>query len=457
MVLNNPYYIYPGYPFAGYNDIENYNPELIRLNEYINELKSTIGRKVLVHLTLGTAAEELSKEKRIDVRFQWQQMLPEHIHTLLKNNTEMSIIHIVVSPCNFFKDGDYNPLFTKKAPEFEWYMDEKNTFRSRKYANYVTKIFYCPMPSSYDYSGLIKKMNSEPLIFNKDMIAKIEQTNDDKFFIDMFYYNMHQLFNIVNSYNGYVSCFSYAVFNADTIKASFSDYYLFREIKELFMDDYETSNRILAEWVYRVETFVMIIHNTRSTKKFFSYISPFLLSKSTLKSDNIQYLTINKDVHINDMMKLVEFTPSIMSNKIEITDSLYKCLGITNNEKIKQMKQIIVNNIKDKWLSGLIDIDDYIEKHDVYSNIFTIDTYLEYLLNLSDSNIGISIRRMLNVPINSHIIDKNEINELSLILKKNIIIINNNGDELYSADYKYHDSEVIVYDKKTMKYGNFIL
>ncbi len=313
MSLNNPYYLYPGYPLSGYTDLKEYNKNLIDLNEYIKQLTTEVNTKILLHLTIGSAAEELNNSLKKNIDFQWQQLLPEHVQRYAKKNN-MKVLNIIISPSSIFKDK-YNPLFIKNTPKYYWDNSDKNSYKSQKY-NLLVKTFYCPLPSNCDYTKFMDKMKSTNL-FDDEYLSTLEQTMDDKKFIIDFYNNLKILFNKVNEFNGIVTCFSYAVFNAETNNSKYNNYYLFRELTNLFDND----KRILAEWVYRIGFYSVINYKTR---ELISFVKPKTLDDNTLKHNDINLLNINtlktnkyiyKNVNDNHFINININNYKVLNNK----------------------------------------------------------------------------------------------------------------------------------------------
>ncbi len=254
-MLTNPYFIYPGFPFSGYHDTNTYNRNLIDLDNYIKELTCNISHKAIVHITIGAAAEEAYTDYNKDIKYQWHQLFPEHLYKIIRTNQNIPIYNIIIAPNNFLKEK-YMPVFIKKTRELNWEY-ENNTFQT---GNLTVKIFCCQMPSVCDYTRLIDNLRKHN-IHDESYYQSINQTEYDKIFINNFYENLKYLFNKVNYYNGLVSCYSFAVFNADTFKARYNNFSMFKEIKTLFSKD-KLANRVLAEWVYIMTYYNVHIYNT---------------------------------------------------------------------------------------------------------------------------------------------------------------------------------------------------
>jgi len=81
-------------------------------------------------------------------------------------------------------------------------------------------------------------------------VEKIKQTSYDRKFIMQFYNNLENLFDVVDK-NGFITCFSFAVFNTKTNRSSINNYKMFEEIKYHF----NKNKRLLAEWLFTENNF----------------------------------------------------------------------------------------------------------------------------------------------------------------------------------------------------------
>jgi hypothetical protein len=272
--LNNPYYMYPGFPFSGYHERDIYNHHLINLNNYIKELINNISNKVLLHITIGAAGEEAHVDYNKNIGYQWQQLFPEHLMKFIKENPYVPVYNIIIAP-NKFLNNNYKPLFIKNTNKLHWYSDKSNMYQTE---NFTVQMFCCPMPSECNYSSLINRLRTHN-IMDENYYKSIEQTQNDKDFIKKFYNNLEILFDKINYYNGLVSCFSFAVFNAETIKAQYNNFTMFKEITKLFPK--LNNQRILAEWVYILNYYY--VHVFRQNKKICYIKNKYIKDKEISK------------------------------------------------------------------------------------------------------------------------------------------------------------------------------
>lgn len=442
--LNNPYFKYPGFPFSGYVNKTRYNSELNRLYDYINELHTQINQNTILHLSFGSAVEEYYNNVKTsgyftegyhNIDFQWQQLFPEHIQRAINENPEFRIINIIISPSKDF-ETDYIPVFIDKTPELNWYRyDENNTFMSRT-NNIIVKIFNCPMPSNYDYTKIITKLESSGLYRDKTIIDNMIQTLYDKKFIAKFYSNLNDLFNKIYVYNGLVTCFSYAVFNDNTEKRIYNNYYLFREIKNLFGQNYTNSKRILAEWVYKLGFYNVLIYNSEE-ENIISYTKPQTLNVAESEFYELNFYTfrIKKTFYISTK-----------------ENTLYKCLNINDTGKIKNFKKNI-----------LIKLNEFEKKESKFKNYdksINIDR-LEIVFNNTDElEKKTFLSTVLSVDINTIIFNKLELDIISSILSKRIVIIDTDGNHIHDTsknqlfNLNYDDICTLEYDTKKMVFSN---
>lgn len=255
-VLSFPYYTYPGILCSGYQNTSTYNIELQRLYRDIIELEE-IHEPTLLHITIGAAMEEMIVEHfsvNSEATFQWKQLLPNHIFKAIKRG--IKIIHLVISPNkNFSYDEFIDPLFVTKTLELEWDLYDDRKYTSRKYPNYKVW-FYCTMMPSTDLKNesVIKYLRTNLTSDLVHCVNKFEQTFDDRNFIEKFYEHLALIINIINSNGGICTCFSFAVFNAETTNSHINNYVMFPELLEIFKH-YPTN--ILAEWVFRETNYLM--------------------------------------------------------------------------------------------------------------------------------------------------------------------------------------------------------
>jgi hypothetical protein len=271
--------MYPGFPFSGYHDTYTYNRNLIDLDNYIKELTININQKSIIHISIGAAAEEARIDFNKDIKYQWEQLFPEHLYKIIKTNPSIPVYHIIIAPNNFLKDH-YMPIFIKKT-KLNWIYRGHNTFQLD---NLTIKMFCCPMPSNCDYTKLIDNLRTHN-IKDENYYKSIDQTNQDRIFINNFYKNLECLFNKVNYYDGIISCYSFAVFNADTMKARYNNFSMFKEIKDLFPKN-KLCQRILAEWVYILSYYNVHVFNTNQKICFSKLMKNKKIHKLRIRENN---------------------------------------------------------------------------------------------------------------------------------------------------------------------------
>lgn len=65
-------------------------------------------------------------------------------------------------------------------------------------------------------------------------INNYKQSIEDNIFTNKFYVNLNTLFNKITLNKGFITCFSFAVFNKLTKNGNLNNYIMFGEIKKLF-------------------------------------------------------------------------------------------------------------------------------------------------------------------------------------------------------------------------------
>ena len=438
--INNPYFMYPGFPFSGYSKNSRYNSELYRLKNYIMELKSLINSPTILHISFGSAAEEHYNDmkERHKINFQWQQLFPEHIQRAINEHPDYKVINLIIGPSKDF-ETDYTPVFIDKTKELEWYNDSKNSFKSRINDNITVKIFNCPMPSKCDFSKVIKKLKDSNIYEDESILDKMIQTQYDKTFIDNFYNELENLFDKVNYNYGLVTCFSYVVFNDETQKRIYNNYYLFQEIKKLFRENYSSSKRVLAEWIYRLGFYSVVVFNvTDRENNIISYVKP-----QTLDMDDLEYYEL--DLY-SFRTKKIKYK-FIEKNK---ESSLLKSLDILNIKKIKIIKNMIIEKL-----------NDYEKKEGsvtVYDKNVAINKFEITFNNIDDKEKKLFLSNILNIPVNSIIFNKLELDFISSFLKKRIVVFTTNGNKIHdtqkglSSNEIYDGEYILEYDGKKMIY-----
>lgn len=463
MSLNNPYFPYPRFPLSGYYDLKVYNQNLIILDDYIQELTRKINKKVLFHLTIGSAAEELHNELKTDIGFNWQQLLPIHLQNSIKNN--LPVYNIIISPSKCFNE-DYTPLFVENTPEYRWYKESHNTFKSAIY-NVTIKIFYCPMPSSYNYTKILAKLKKKEIeMFSDDYISQFFQNEKDTDFIDQFYNNLKALFLKVNSHSGFVTCFSFAVFNDETSNSIYRNYYLFKEIKELFTVDYRHNNRLLAEWIYRLGFYNLVIHNKDDFYDDFgnsgvSFVNPNDINNSNGK---IPLLDLSKDkILIKNYENPQKIINKILTKNNIDPNSLYTCVySEVLNNNFEKNEEKIISYLKLKTFKTILhtyqkeEIYNYLIYHDYLNNLnCNLDLYENYITEDGFSVKGQKIRTIIKIPKYGMCYDELELEALSQVVTTQIIVYDHKLKFIKKFG-NYNDFIELVYDCHNMTYEKYV-
>ncbi len=464
MTLNNPYYMYPGYPFSGYNNLEHYNENLINLNAYINKLESEISSKTLLHITCGSAAEELFADNRQEIEFQWQQLFPEHLQRLSKESS-MPIIHVIVSNSRMFERDDYKPLFIDNTKEYKWSVIDKNTIRSDEY-NIIVKIFNCGMPSECDYTSCLTALRQRR-VFDEAHIASLEQTTYDKTYIRQFYQNLGRLFDKVNSHSGFVTCFSWAVFNDATDRGRLRNFHLFREIKSLFTGDYKYSNRLIAEWIYRIGYYNIIINNDTSSEiddRCISYVNPETLDDDTLERNKLKILEFNSSMSIRTLEKKKKIkknqeidskSPNILYEYfIKYSDIFKDSTNHNIDDQVNQLRYTVEKFIKQRY-DKENEIKNYLKIHNNFKDKNfenNKEVYYNYISKNGNHQMSKEIKNYLNIPFHGTIYDIYELSALSTICKINVTIFEDDKHKIFSSNIGAPFRMYFIYDCKNHTY-----
>jgi hypothetical protein len=252
LLMNNPYFLYPGYPVRGYPYHKEYNQDLLRLYDYIKTFDYTSCK--LLHITIGAAMEEVSQMEDYDKIYKkyshWRQLLPEFIDMLVVG---CPVRVIIISPNESFRDCSYkDPEFIKYTNDYyDWKRDNKS-YKSQQFD--ITVDIFCTM------------MPHEEMERNKRLTSKIggcnvQQTDIDVNFIKEFYGTLENVVCDIEQFNGVVSCFSFAVFSEESELSIFNDYRMFIEIKNVFTFE-KRHTRLLCRWLFRLDSQTMLVHNS---------------------------------------------------------------------------------------------------------------------------------------------------------------------------------------------------
>ena len=335
MALNFPFGRYAGgIPFShGYSDTAVYNREIKKCTDKLEEFK-TIDTPTLLHISIGAAMdEELTSET---IGEQYKQLFPEHLLNAY-NTTEYNIKHIIISPNVNFGEAFVAPAFIGKTQDIMGWEQIGDRIYMDKQRRYSIYIFNTLMPSEQQNNAAYIGQWSER--YRRDNLQDIynmeifRQTENDKQFIRQFYDLLNSVFTQIETYNGFISCFSYAVFNEMTRNSHYVDYVMFKEIMALF----NKSTRILAEWRYTKSNFN--VYQFRSYNKIsYSCTKPEDNALRINGSDHIFYVISVKEQK-QEQEDILEYNPdNIPDNN---PDNIRR---IINNQTILQIETISNNN-----------------------------------------------------------------------------------------------------------------
>lgn len=97
-------------------------------------------------------------------------------------------------------------------------------------------------------------------------INNYKQSIEDNIFTNKFYVNLNTLFNNITLNKGFITCFSFAVFNKLTKNGNLNNYVMFEEIKKLFDANMKKTQKLLSEWEYIDDNYTMIPYNYEDIK-----------------------------------------------------------------------------------------------------------------------------------------------------------------------------------------------
>jgi len=415
MALNFPFGRYAGgVPFShGYSETAVYNREIKKCTDILEDFK-TIDTPTLLHISIGAAMdEELTSET---IGEQYKQLFPEHLLNAY-NTTEYNIKHIIISPNVNFGEAFVAPAFIGKTQDIMGWEQIGDRIYMDKQRRYSIYIFNTLMPSEQQNNAAYISQWSER--FRRDNIQDIynmeifRQTENDKRFISNFYNLLNSVFTQIETYNGFISCFSYAVFNEITRNSHYVDYVMFKEIMTLF----NKPTRILAEWRYTKINFN--VYQFRSYNKIsYSCTKPEDNALRINSSDKIFYvISVKEQEKELEQKNIQEYKP----------DNIRK---IINNETILQIE--IISNNNAAAAGGYLN-----EKH------------VMLRCKKLDKN------KLINKEFNFAAMAQNT--------SKPIIVIDSSKIHLYYKDkykslqYNYADNKIIVREKMSEMMENIII
>lgn len=335
-ILNNPYWIYPNAPCAGYTHFDKYNEELKNLNDEILILR-TSNMKKLFTLIIGDPIGEYLEHESSDtkIEFQWEQLFPYYIQQYVKSDPiRNEAVLFIVCPNKTYSPEEFKlPLFFKYTDEYKWVNTSKNTYESSVYKCKII-LFYTMIPSidkQYDkkYEKIVRTFGK---VCDTELINSYRRTEYDVKFVNEFYDNLKKSIDHINYYGGISTCLSYAVFRHDGDFSHMRNYTMFEEIKECFK-----GHNLLAEWVFIMQNYVIIPTNVQ---KSVTYMNPATIKNMCASSSKDIYSIIVKDTGI--------LTMSILVIGTTIKSEVKEC----NNKKRKyeEMKPIYGDTISEIYM-----------------------------------------------------------------------------------------------------------
>lgn len=339
--LNNPYYVYPRAPMAGYIEFEKYNENLLKLYLKFQEIKhESESKRIFLHLTIGAPMEEASLSKS---NIQWRQLYPSHLEEISDANPDIKIYNIIICPNKHFENEEFIPEFTINANLTQ------STTNKRKYISrngrVITEIFYSMMPTNSDfktYETFFKKFQEKTEYHEYFDVEKYRRAENDIVFTERFYGLIFDTIKSITDNDGASSCFSFAVFNEETHFHGLKNFVMFPEIVKCF----KFKNTLIAEWSFVFSQIHVSVHFLNG-KNFFelegrtkiSYVSEselpqyalgelmsiiftenlLALTKMSKKDDIKSYFVINRItdfVGIDFRVTIDKFLDTVFSDEI---------------------------------------------------------------------------------------------------------------------------------------------
>jgi hypothetical protein len=444
--LNNPFSLYPSGLASPYSYIETYISEVNRLNDYITSFDHT-REKQLFHLTVGAAMEEylvsnLDEAKSKNVTYQWRQLFPFWLDKYIQTNKDANVTLVIVSPnISFYQEEcKADPIFIEKTNDiYNWITGGSGMEYTSKNYNVTVKLFYTLFPHKCEYNEkYMKRMKLDINKSSKELFMRILQTNEDKLFIKRFYENIHCLFQKIISNKGFISCYSYAVFNIHTRNAAFG--YKFKMFRELLytLKRFPKKNIHVCEWMFSYGCYVVTdLINKSHVDDYFSisYIKP----RKGLSDGHIPVID-----HTNDItMKYDECIKYVPKNKKSVNKSKRKFDGLNMYECKNDCDEF-----KEKTIFKQIECADKFREtviKTILSNKKLINLVqkeeMKYLI-MSMNCIDKKEFQMEHIPQWLYMGDHESIYmAISYLLQEKIVIINDNYSEIFNNTDKENVAE----------------
>lgn len=211
-----------------------YYQEILRLyNEVIN-IKNEIEQKYsdeltksILHINIGQCAEDelnLMYSEDIKKNFishkMYFQSVPKHLISFAANNNSQYINVLIVSPNSYkYNNRPYilNSEFINNIDK-SYITTEYNTLRVTEIEENKYKIQFFKNETEHNGSEINVYVFNTPFPSTCLQSVRVKPTINDKLFVNNFYKNLNNLFDLVNSSYGVVSCFSYALYRFNDIR-----------------------------------------------------------------------------------------------------------------------------------------------------------------------------------------------------------------------------------------------
>ena len=170
-LLSNPYIIYPGFPFSGYDNLIAYNNELKMLHGLFDP--DDVIKNELLFLVIGAVMEEMYYNLDKEINNHWRQLFPVFLEKFIDNNYNKKITIIIVSPNKSFSiDSFSKPLFMEKTNyKYNWvYLADR--FYGIKNTLITIRIIYSMFPHFHKKNKKIIKKLKKSELYKIDSLKK---------------------------------------------------------------------------------------------------------------------------------------------------------------------------------------------------------------------------------------------------------------------------------------------
>jgi len=369
-VLNFPYYVYPGTPFSGgYTNTTLYNSELLRLRDTLTILSGPLDG-TLLHLTIGAAMEEYLQNEggsHETLQWQWQQLFPFHLRQYLSSGKPVR--HIIISPNKTFEPESFvEPLFIKYTDsEYKWKLCGDRHYCSTTYDCHV--YIFCTMMPHNDSRNEDIMMKLRVLHSRMTGLGECElfmpdtylQTKYDRIFIDDFYSKLRTLVTL-HIVTGFMTCFSFAVFNQSSDRSCISNFAMFSEIMSLVIDSHKC---VIAEWSYVPTNY--IVNATINKVTPISYVDDtinndtkiLVISDGKICSQSIYNYKYDKQSKtFFDILLIIQ-----NNTKYSYKELLEHCFNKVQSMDVETKKKTLLAK---SWIYKLMGMHREIDFYDVY-------------------------------------------------------------------------------------------